>query len=134
MKIIVVTEYALSNNNQEETSFNNQFPVVLMKADSTLLKDGKPLFVPHFTQCLVGTFHVAVRICRLGKSIPRRFAHRYYDAVTVGIDFTAREWQQRLRAAGHPWELCKGFDGAAAIGPQHLAEAIQYRNTDILKG
>ena len=61
MKIIVVTEYALSNNNQEETSFNSQFPVVLMKADSTLLKDGKPLFVPHFTQCLVGASAVWAR-------------------------------------------------------------------------
>ena len=59
---------------------------------------------------------LVVRICRLGKSIPQRFAHRYYDAVTVGIDFTAREMQQKLRAAGHPWEICKGFDGSAALG------------------
>ena len=59
---------------------------------------------------------LVVRICRLGKCIPERFAHRYYDAVTVGIDFTARDVQQRLRAAGHPWELSKGFDGSAAIG------------------
>ena len=59
---------------------------------------------------------MVVRICRLGKSIPERFAHRYYDAVTVGIDFTARDLQRRLRDAGQPWDLCKGFDGAAAIG------------------
>jgi 2-keto-4-pentenoate hydratase/2-oxohepta-3-ene-1,7-dioic acid hydratase in catechol pathway len=52
----------------------------------------------------------------LGKSIPERFAHRYYDAVTCGIDFTARELQRRLREKGQPWDLCKGFDGAAAIG------------------
>ena len=57
-----------------------------------------------------------MRICRLGKSIPERFAHRYYDAVTCGIDFTARELQRRLREEGQPWDLCKGFDGAAAIG------------------
>lgn len=57
-----------------------------------------------------------VRICRLGKTIPQRFAHRYYDAVTVGIDFTARELQQQLREKGQPWELCKGFDGSAVIG------------------
>ena len=57
-----------------------------------------------------------LRICRLGKSIPRRFAHRYYDAATVGIDFTARDLQKKLRAEGLPWELSKSFDGAAAIG------------------
>ena len=59
---------------------------------------------------------LVVRICKLGKTIPQRFAHRYYDAVTVGIDFTARELQSKLKAAGRPWELAKGFDGSAAIG------------------
>ena len=53
---------------------------------------------------------------RLGKTISERFAHRYYDAVSVGIDFTARELQQKLRAQGLPWDLCKGFDGSAALG------------------
>ena len=57
-----------------------------------------------------------IRICRLGKNIPQRFAHRYYDAVTVGIDFTARDVQQQLREKGLPWDLSKSFDGAAAIG------------------
>ena len=56
---------------------------------------------------------VVVRICRLGKNIAPRFAHRYYDAVTVGIDFTARDLQCKFREAGNPWELCKGFDNSA---------------------
>ena len=59
---------------------------------------------------------MVVRISRLGKSIPEQFAHRYYDAVTVGIDFTARDLQKRLREEGQPWEIAKGFDGAAVIG------------------
>ena len=59
---------------------------------------------------------LVVRICKLGKTIPERFAHRYYDAVTVGIDFTARELQKKLKEAGKPWELSKGFDGSAVIG------------------
>jgi len=59
---------------------------------------------------------LVVRICRLGKSIPERFAHRYYDAVTVGIDFTARDLQREARQKGNPWEICKGFDGSAVIG------------------
>ena len=59
---------------------------------------------------------MVVRICRLGKNIAPRFAHRYYDAVTVGIDFTARDLQRKFRAEGKPWELCKGFDNSAVIG------------------
>lgn len=55
---------------------------------------------------------IVVRISKLGKNISERFAHRYYDAVTVGIDFTARELQKKLRAEGKPWDLCKGFDGS----------------------
>jgi 2-keto-4-pentenoate hydratase/2-oxohepta-3-ene-1,7-dioic acid hydratase in catechol pathway len=59
---------------------------------------------------------LVVRICRLGKSIPERFAHRYYDAVTVGLDFTARDMQREARQKGLPWTICKGFDGSAIIG------------------
>ena len=59
---------------------------------------------------------LVVRISRLGKTIAERFAHRYYDAVTLGVDFTARDLQRKLRSEGLPWELCKGFDGSAAIG------------------
>lgn len=90
--------------------------MIFTKADSALLKDSKPFFVPDFMGRIDYEAELVVRICRLGKSIPERFAKRYYDAVTVGVDFTARDLQQRLRAAGHPWELCKGFDGSAAIG------------------
>ena len=90
--------------------------LIFTKADSSLLKDGKPFFVPDHLGRVDYETEMVVRICRLGKSIPERFAHRYYDAVTVGIDFTARDLQRRLRDAGQPWDLCKGFDGAAAIG------------------
>ena len=71
-----------------------------------------------------------VRICKLGKTIPQRFAHRYYDAVTVGIDFTAREMQKKLREAGQPWELAKGFDGSevsALLG--RMPSAVGYQPT-----
>ena len=91
-------------------------PVIFTKADSALLKDHKPFFLPDFMGQIDYETELVVRICRLGKSIPERFAHRYYDAVTVGIDFTARELQKRLREQGQPWEICKGFDGSAVIG------------------
>ena len=91
-------------------------PTVFMKPETALLKDGKPFFLPHFSERIEHEVEVAVRICRLGKNIAPRFAHRYYDAVTVGIDFTARDLQRKFREAGNPWELCKGFDNSAAIG------------------
>ena len=91
-------------------------PVIFTKADSSLLKDGKPFFVPDHLGRIDYETEVVVRICRLGKSIPEQFAHRYYDAVTVGIDFTARDLQKKLREEGQPWEIAKGFDGAAVIG------------------
>jgi 2-keto-4-pentenoate hydratase/2-oxohepta-3-ene-1,7-dioic acid hydratase in catechol pathway len=91
-------------------------PVVFIKADSALLKDRKPFFIPDDMGRIDYEAELVVRICRLGKSVPQRFAHRYYDAVTVGIDFTARDWQQRAREQGLPWTICKGFDGSAIIG------------------
>lgn len=91
-------------------------PVIFTKADSSLLKDHKPFFIPDFMGRIDYETEIVVRICRLGKAIPERFAHRYYDAVTVGIDFTARDLQKKLREQGQPWEISKGFDGSAVIG------------------
>ena len=91
-------------------------PVIFMKPDSALLKDSKPFFIPDFSKRMDYETELVVRICRLGKNIAPRFAHRYYDAVTVGIDFTARDLQQRLKAEGKPWEISKGFDNSAVIG------------------
>lgn len=117
MKIFAVgMNYAQHNKELEGALYIPEDPVIFTKADSSLLKDGKPFFVPDHLGRVDYETEMVVRICRLGKSIPERFAHRYYDAVTVGIDFTARDLQHRLRKAGHPWELCKGFDGSAAIG------------------
>lgn len=108
--------YALHNKELHGTLLKTEEPVIFTKADSALLKDHKPFFVPDHLGRVDYETEVVVRICRLGKSIPRRFAHRYYDAATVGIDFTARELQQKLREKGRPWEICKGFDGSAVIG------------------
>lgn len=91
-------------------------PVIFTKADSSLLFGGKPFFIPSYTQRCEYETELVVRISHLGRSIPERFAHRYYKEVTVGIDFTARDLQEKLRSKGLPWDLCKGFDGSAAIG------------------
>ena len=116
MKIIAVgMNYAQHNKELGHTQENRE-PVIFMKPDSAIFKDGKPFFVPDFSHEVHYETEVVVRICRLGKNIAPRFAHRYYDAVTVGIDFTARDLQRKFREAGNPWELCKGFDNSAAIG------------------
>ena len=93
-----------------------EVPVVFLKPDSALQKPGKPFFVPDHLGRIDYEAELVVRICRLGKNIPERFAHRYYDAVTVGLDFTARDLQLQAQQAGLPWTICKGFDGAAVIG------------------
>lgn len=91
-------------------------PVIFTKADSALLKNGKPFFIPDFMGRIDHEAELVVRICRLGKGIPEKFAHRYYDAVTVGVDFTAREVQKKAKDLGRPWTIAKGFDGSAVIG------------------
>lgn len=117
MKIFAVgMNYIQHNKELDGTLYKPEEPVIFTKADSALLKDSKPFFLPDEFGRIDYETELVVRICRLGKSIPQRFAHRYYDAVTVGIDFTARDLQNKLRAEGKPWELCKGFDGSAAIG------------------
>ncbi|ADV42171.1 fumarylacetoacetate hydrolase family protein [Bacteroides helcogenes] len=116
MKIIAVgMNYARHNEELGHKEVNKE-PVIFMKPDSAILKDGKPFFIPDFSNEVHYETEVVIRICRLGKNIAPRFAHRYYDAVTVGIDFTARDLQRKYREMGNPWELCKGFDNSAAIG------------------
>ena len=117
MKIFAVgMNYAEHNKELHGTLLKTEEPVIFTKADSALLKDHKPFFIPDWSSRVDYETEVVVRICRLGKGIPARFAHRYYDAVTVGIDFTARDMQQKAREKGLPWTICKGFDGSAVIG------------------
>ena len=117
MKIFAVgMNYASHNEELKRMDFHTEEPVIFTKADSALLNQGKPFFVPDWSERIDYEAELVVRICRLGKSIPERFAHRYYDAVTVGIDFTARDLQQRAKERGLPWTICKGFDGSAVIG------------------
>lgn len=117
MKIFAVGMNYLEHNKELHGSlFKPEEPVIFTKADSAVLKDHKPFFIPDHMGRIDYETEIVVRISKLGKNISERFAHRYYDAVTVGIDFTARELQKKLRAEGKPWDLCKGFDGSAALG------------------
>ncbi|HOU95063.1 MAG TPA: fumarylacetoacetate hydrolase family protein [Bacteroidales bacterium] len=91
-------------------------PVLFMKPDSALLKNNKPFFLPDFSKDIHYEVEVVVKICRLGKGISAKFAHRYFDEVTLGIDITARDLQAEVRKNSLPWEITKGFDGAAPVG------------------
>lgn len=116
MKIIAVgMNYAAHNRELHHTQEQRE-PVLFMKSDSALLKDGKPFFIPDFSKEVHYETEIVVRIDRLGKNIAERFAHRYYHELTVGIDFTARDLQNRLRQQGLPWEISKAFDNSAALG------------------
>lgn len=132
MKIFAIgLNYPQHNKELNETLYKGESPVIFTKADSSLLKDGKPFFVPDDMGRIDYETEIVVRICRLGKAIPACFAYRYYDAVTVGIDFTARDLQKQLREKGLPWELCKGFDGAATIG--NWVPGDKFRNIQALQ-
>jgi fumarylpyruvate hydrolase len=91
-------------------------PVVFLKPDSSILKNNKPFFLPGFSSMIQYETEVVIKISKLGKGIAPKYAHRYYDELTVGIDITARDIQNKNSASGLPWELSKCFDGAAPLG------------------
>lgn len=91
-------------------------PVVFLKPDSSILKNNKPFFLPDFSVNIHYEVEVVIKITKLGKGIAAKFAPRYYDEITLGIDITARDLQSRLASAGMPWEISKCFDGAAPLG------------------
>ena len=91
-------------------------PVVFLKPDSSILKNNKPFFLPDFSSDIQYEVEVVIKISKLGKGISAKFAPRYFEEVTLGIDITARDLQTSLKSAGMPWELSKCFDGAAPLG------------------
>ena len=110
MKIFAIgMNYAAHNQELHGTLKRPDEPVIFTKADSAILNQGKPFFIPDHLGRIDYETEVVVRICRLGKNISERYAHRYYDAVTVGIDFTARDLQKKASEAGQPWTICKGL-------------------------
>lgn len=90
-------------------------PIVFFKPETALLRGNKPFYLPPFSDQVEYETELVVRINRLGKNIVPKFAHRYYDSVALGIDFTARDLQLKAKGSGLPWALSKGFDGAAVL-------------------
>lgn len=91
-------------------------PVFFMKPDSSLLRNNDPFFIPDWTKDVHHEIELVLRVSKLGKGIEKRFAHRYYNQIGLGVDFTARDIQNQLKAKGLPWEKSKAFDRAAVMG------------------
>jgi 2-keto-4-pentenoate hydratase/2-oxohepta-3-ene-1,7-dioic acid hydratase in catechol pathway len=123
--------YRLHNKELGETLLEQENPVIFMKPDSSMLRNRRPFFLPDFSERIEYETELVVRISRLGKSIEAKFADRYWDAVTLGIDFTARDLQNQYRSKGLPWELCKGFDSSAVVGDWIEKEALEKELQDL---
>ncbi|MDD2245019.1 MAG: fumarylacetoacetate hydrolase family protein [Dysgonamonadaceae bacterium] len=116
MKILAIGLNYASHNEEMKRTFKAESPVIFMKSETSLLKNGKPFFIPDFSNEIDYETEIVIKINRLGKNIDEQFAHRYYDELTVGIDFTARDLQRSLKEKGLPWEIAKSFDNSAGIG------------------
>lgn len=115
MKIIAVGWNYAEHNNELNRINIPEHPVIFMKPETALLKDNKPFFLPDFSNRIEYETEILIRISKMGKNISAKFADRYYDAIGLGIDFTARDLQNDFKAKGVPWEICKGFDNSAPI-------------------
>ncbi len=105
-------------------------PVIFIKPDTAVLRNNAPFFIPEFTQDVHHEIEVVVKINKNGKSIPVQFAADYYDEITLGIDFTARDLQSKLKEKGLPWEKAKGFDHSAVIGKFIPKTGLDMKNLD----
>jgi 2-keto-4-pentenoate hydratase/2-oxohepta-3-ene-1,7-dioic acid hydratase in catechol pathway len=115
MKIICIGR----NYSEHAKELKNEVPdkpVVFLKPQTALLKDNKPFYYPEWTKDLHYETEVVLKVCKQGKYIDEKFAGKYFDEVTVGIDFTARDLQSQQKAKGLPWEIAKAFDNSAVLG------------------
>lgn len=114
MKIICIGKNYPEHIREMESKIPNE-PIFFLKPDTALLRNNEPFYIPDWSNDLHHEVELVLRICKLGKNIEKKFAHRYYDAISLGIDFTARDVQTELKQKGLPWEKAKAFDYSAAI-------------------
>ncbi|ELR68111.1 Fumarylacetoacetate hydrolase family protein [Fulvivirga imtechensis AK7] len=114
MKILAIgrnyAEHIAELNNERPDE-----PVIFTKPDTAVLKNNQPFYYPDFSQDVHHEVELVLRICKEGKNIQEKFAHKYYDEIGIGIDFTARDLQQKAKEKGLPWAIAKGFNGSAPV-------------------
>ena len=115
MKIICIGRNYLAHVKELDNDLPSE-PMFFMKPETALLPAGEPFPYPDFSKEIHYETELVLRICKTGQSIDEKSASEYYDAITVGIDFTARDLQSKCKAKGHPWEIAKAFDYSAPIG------------------
>ena len=127
MKIICIGKnYA--KHIAEMHSENPESPVIFLKPDSSIILKNNPFIIPSFSNEVHYEVEVLVKINRIGKHIGQKFAHKYYQEIGLGIDFTARDVQNDLKEKGLPWEKAKAFDGSALIGKYYDKEKFNLEN------
>lgn len=119
MKIICIGRN-YSDHAKEMNAPVPSIPMFFMKPDIALLRPGTPFFYPNFSKDIHFECELVVKINRVGKNIAEKFAHKYYDEIGLGIDFTARDLQQICKEKSHPWEIAKSFEGSAAISKEFI--------------
>lgn len=128
MKIICVGRNYHNHIKELDSPYPDN-PVIFLKPESAILRNANDFYIPHFSNEINYELELVIRINRLGKHIQQKFAHRYYSSVSLGIDFTARDIQNKLKTLGLPWELSKSFDDSAAIGDFINIEELTDINT-----
>lgn len=122
MKIFCIgRNYA--NHAKEMNAPLPEVPLFFMKPDTAVLRPGTPFYYPEFSNDIHFECELVVRIDRVGKNIEERFAHKYYSEIGLGIDFTARDLQQKCKTNGHPWEIAKAFEGSAPVSKDFIPKS-----------
>ena len=124
MKIICIGRNYLAHVKELDNALPTE-PLFFMKPETALLAPGKPFFYPDFSSEIHYETELVLRICKTGNRIDEKHAAEYYDAITVGIDFTARDLQSKCKAKGHPWEKAKAFDDSAPMGEFKKISALK---------
>tara|TARA_B100000780_G_scaffold43894_1_gene27276 strand:- start:2199 stop:2807 length:609 start_codon:yes stop_codon:yes gene_type:complete len=117
-----------SDHIKELDNIKPKNPVIFMKPDTSLIQKNQPFFIPSFSDDIHHEIELVVKINRIGKYIDSKFSHKYYEDITVGVDFTARDLQDDLKAKGLPWEKSKGFDGSALVGNWLNKNEVDFNN------
>ncbi|MCF6331971.1 MAG: fumarylacetoacetate hydrolase family protein [Draconibacterium sp.] len=123
MKIICIGRNYVAHIQELKNEIPDE-PVIFMKPDTALLRNNDPFFIPGWTNDVHHEIELVIKINRIGKSIEKKFAHRYFDEIGLGIDFTARDVQNNLKAKGLPWEKAKAFDKAAALSNTFISKSV----------
>ena len=144
MKIICIGRNFVAHAHELNNEIPDE-PVFFMKPDSSLLRNNDPFYIPEWTNDVHHEIELVLKINRIGKNIEKRFAHRYFDEIGLGIDFTARDIQNKLKEKGLPWEKAKAFDQAAVIGteffdktkfsePKNISFSLKINNVIVQNG